>query len=108
MSITLAELKTRTPDILSELLGMEVFEELDRLIDSLYESQMQDKDICLEELRAASHSFQELWKECRRFEGRYRGQEIFVANEEVILLAMTILVGANLTIVGFSLKESVT
>lgn len=92
-------------DLLSDWLGWEVYEELDTLIDQIYEAQQNGLHPDLTELKAANKIFRLLWLRNRSLEDLHEDHEMRIRNHEVLLLAMTILWGAGHTIKGLNLLE---
>lgn len=101
--VTLMNLHEIRIDLRTDQLGWEVYDELDALIDSIYEAQQREEQPDLWPLKKAKKDFLKLWDEIKQLEETHKENEVFQRNQEVILLAVTTLWMASMTIEAFQL-----
>ena len=101
--VTLMNLHEIRIDLRTDQLGWEVYDELDALIDSIYEAQQREEHPDLALLEKAKRDFLKLWDEMKLLEESHKEEEVFKRNQEVILLAVTALWMASMTIESFQL-----
>ena len=101
--VTLMNLHEIRIDLRTDQLGWEVYDELDALIDSIYEAQQREEQPDLWLLKKAKKDFLKLWDEIKHLEEKHKEEEVFQRNQEVILLAVTNLWMASMTIEAFQL-----
>ena len=88
-------------DLITEWIGWEVHDELDALIDDIYEEQQKGRKPDIHDLLIAREVFKGLWEKNKRLEVLHKNNQMREKNFEVILVSLTILWGASMTIEGF-------
>lgn len=92
---------TRHIDLLREDISWEVFDDLEAIIDAIYEEQQRGRNPDLEYLKLLNKSFLRVWGDFHKLDEIHKNHPVLQHNQKVLLLCVMVLWGASFTINDF-------